>query len=156
MAGVLSGGEKVSSTTLIAMSVIFFLINLFGGSSLKYFVWYLRTLQIIIHLPFMTTQIPANVSAFFEMLVPIVTFDLLSSSRTTEKIMVFDYETQRNYETSIQDNTRDIGYSTHNSIMLLGSLWLYSLFFFFLVIVYFIMRVVPCKSEIYKKMKDFL
>lgn len=35
---------------------------IFGGGALRYFMWYLRTVQIIAHLPMLKPIVPANVN----------------------------------------------------------------------------------------------
>ena len=50
----------------------------------------IRNLQIIIHLPLFSTVLPANVMSIFKILIPIVSFDLLDSEFTTEKVLEFD------------------------------------------------------------------
>ena len=54
----------------------------------------IRNLQIIIHLPLFNTVLPGNVYSVFQILIPIVTFDLLESKYTTEKVLEFDEEKQ--------------------------------------------------------------
>ena len=38
--------------------------------------------------------IPSNVEAYFRTMIPIVTFDILESEWTTEKILNFDYDAE--------------------------------------------------------------
>ena len=63
----------------------------------------IRNLQIIIHLPMFNTILPGNVCAVFKILIPIVTFDLLDSESTTEKILEFDSERQSALKPSLRD-----------------------------------------------------
>jgi len=35
---------------------------------------------------------PANVGSFFNILIPVVSFDIFSSTYTTEKVLEFDYD----------------------------------------------------------------
>ena len=48
-------------------------------------------MQLIIHLPIMQVIVPSNVSAYFEAVVPIFTFDFLPSS-IIEFVFDFDFE----------------------------------------------------------------
>ena len=63
---------------LIIVLVMAFSLSMVSGGALQGFMWYLRSLQLIIHLPLMQTILPSNVSAFFEAIIPIVTFDILA------------------------------------------------------------------------------
>lgn len=63
---------------------------IFGGSSGKYFLWYLRTVQIVVHLPMFKTVIPGNVNDFFEIMILLLTFDILDAEWTTMLVFEFD------------------------------------------------------------------
>lgn len=85
---------------------------------------------------------PANVSRYFELVKPIVVYDFLPSESISNIIWKFDHETQRKYQSDILDQMEDLGYSSHVSILILGSLWIYiGLYFvqwvFFLTYNYF-------------------
>ena len=70
--------------------IVSFILKLFEfGEGYKYFMWYLRALQLIIHLPMLHVLVPANVSVMFEIFVPIATFDLFDADWTT--MLVFDF-----------------------------------------------------------------
>ena len=59
---------------------------------------------------------------FFNILIPVVSFDIFSSTYTTEKVLEFDYDGEED-----ESNSRmaALGYDTHTSIINLGSLCLY-------------------------------
>ena len=63
-----------------------------SDKGMDFYKWYLRSLQIIIHLPMLRIVVPGNVSEFFRYIIPIVQFDILDAEWTTELIMEFDYE----------------------------------------------------------------
>ena len=67
------------------------------------FILYLRSLQMIIHLPLMSTLKPSNVNSYFTSLVPIVQFDILDAEWTTEYVFVFDYPQHEHIEEKILD-----------------------------------------------------
>ena len=54
-----------TNTFLIIVLVITFILSMVSGGALQGFLWYLRSLQLIIHLPLLQTTLPSNVSAFF-------------------------------------------------------------------------------------------
>jgi hypothetical protein len=82
-----------SSTWLL---VVAFLFNLFAvGKGTKYYMWYLRGVQINCHLPMLSTVVPPNVSSFNENLISFVQFDILDPEWTTELLFNFDYPVQR-------------------------------------------------------------
>ena len=64
---------------------------IFGGGALKYFLWYLRTVQIVAHLPMLKPVMPANVGQFFNLMIPLLTFDILDADWTTKLVFNFDY-----------------------------------------------------------------
>jgi hypothetical protein len=59
-----------------------------------YFVMMIRSLQIILHLPILKVLVPSNVSMVFGFIIPVVMFDILDPSWTTEKVLKFDEEAQ--------------------------------------------------------------
>lgn len=78
----------------IIIPIVIFVIAfqlLIGGGALRYFIWYLRTVQIIAHLPMQKTIVPANVNHFFRLMIPLLTFDLLDSDWTTKYVFNFDF-----------------------------------------------------------------
>ena len=69
---------------------------------------------MILHLPMLRIIIPANVSAFFQIILPVVQFDLLDPEWTTELIMEFDEEPEEDFLEDISykvfDQMQDLGY----------------------------------------------
>ena len=53
---------------------------------------YIKSLQMIIHLPMLNIIVPGNVANFFKIIIPVVQFDILDSKWTTELLLDFDYE----------------------------------------------------------------
>ena len=53
-------------------------INLFFSAAFVYMVQWINSTQMIIHLPMMQIIVPANVSAYFQAILPIITFDIIS------------------------------------------------------------------------------
>jgi hypothetical protein len=83
--------ESASDLMLIFTVVLFCMSFIQNGTTSNYF-WYLRSLQLIIHTPMFQINFPANVGSFFNILIPVVSFDIFSSTYTTEKVLEFDYD----------------------------------------------------------------
>jgi ATP-dependent Zn protease len=81
---------------------------------------------------------PANVMRYFEIVKPIITFDLLPSDDIRDAIFTIDYEKQREFQKELLDQMEDLGYQTHNSIAILGSLWIYISYWVIKLAYYFI------------------
>jgi hypothetical protein len=54
-----------------------FILNLFIAGSLSRLLGFINSLQLILHLPIMNIKIPANALSFFQIMIPIVLFDVL-------------------------------------------------------------------------------
>lgn len=65
-------------------------MQLFMAGALSFMIGWINTLQIIIHLPMLKILVPANVSLFFQLVIPIVTFDVIPPEWSTEYIMEFE------------------------------------------------------------------
>jgi hypothetical protein len=78
------------------LSVLFTLIASHQDSN--YYMWYLRGMQIVCHLPMLSTPLPANVNSFYKTLVAFVQFDFLDPEWTTELIFDFDYEKHEEFQ----------------------------------------------------------
>jgi hypothetical protein len=55
-------------------------------------------------------------------MISVIMFDILDSSYTTELIFDFDEDYQRILSKKILDQVKDLGYETHNSWLILGSI----------------------------------
>ena len=73
---------KIIFIVSIAMNVIFQ-----GG--MRYYMLLIRILQLILHLPIFHIMVPGNVSMLFQILIPIVTFDIISEEKF-RSVMKFD------------------------------------------------------------------
>ena len=86
-------------------------------------------------------------------MIPIVTFDVLESEWTTEKILEFDYDNQEILaEKYITKQMQSLDYETNNSIIILGSLGVFSFVCYVLMILfgllYFLMYILR-KMELF-------
>ena len=50
---------------------------------------------MMLHLPMLHVIMPANVSEFFSLILPVAMFDIIESSYSTELIMEFDFEAEK-------------------------------------------------------------
>ena len=75
----LSAGSKAKTTMTASFSLNFFL-ELFLGLSLKKLWMLINTLQIIVHLPLLGVELPANVKFCFNSLINISNLEILPDS----------------------------------------------------------------------------
>ena len=68
------------------MLIATFAMNLVMSGAMVYMMAMVRSLQMILHLPLFKVILPGNVSMLFEIMIPIVMFDILDSSWSTELI----------------------------------------------------------------------
>ena len=93
------------------------LLAFFGGS-LKYLFIFIRSLQLIVHLPIFMTVFPANALVVIKTLFPIASYDLdLFGIDWT-----FFIKPKIMEESLINDQMLTIGYQTNNSIHNLGTI----------------------------------
>ena len=111
------------------MMLISFGVNLIMSGAASYMVGWINSLQMILHLPMLLILVPPNVSSFLSIILPIVQFDILDPSWTTDLIFEFeeeiDEEFENEFKSSVFDQMHDLGYETHNSMRLLGSLFVF-------------------------------
>jgi hypothetical protein len=89
---------------------------------MQHFIEMINSLQLIIHLPIMNIIMPANVSTFFQAIVAIVNFDILSDFGIIEMMFNFDDEQQDYNNIFMLDQMEDLGYDSHNAIVILGTM----------------------------------
>ena len=82
------------------MMVLSFLINLIMSGALGYMIGWINALQMILHLPMLMILIPANVSSFFSLILPVVQFDILDPEWTTELVFEFEEDPDESFENS--------------------------------------------------------
>jgi len=63
---------------------------LMTGKSLFYFIAWINTMQMIMHLPMLRPLLPPNVLSFIEVILPVVNFDLIEPDYSTD--LVFEFE----------------------------------------------------------------
>jgi len=52
-------------------------VNIVLASSLQFLWGMINALQIIVHIPLMSIQMPSNLLVFYQLLISVVTFDIL-------------------------------------------------------------------------------
>ena len=88
--------------------LISFSINLVLSGAMTYLVGWINALQLIIHLPMMMILIPANVSMFFSLILPIVQFDLIPPEWSYELFLTFEEEPEDvNFKTRFDSTVFD-------------------------------------------------
>jgi hypothetical protein len=126
--------SESGSSGVKGMMVISFVINLVLSGALSYMVGWINSLQLIIHLPMLMTLIPANVGSFFSLILPIVQFDLIPPEYSYELVLTFDENPDENFQhkfdISVFDQMKDLGYESHNSLRLLGSMFIFAMFYY--------------------------
>ena len=87
-------------------------------------------------------------------------FDIIDSSWTTEKIFEFDEEDLEEKSQDISDQTKDLGYETHNSVLNLGSIGIFSFLYFvkigLLLLPLNLMRRHKVANALYQKLLTFM
>ena len=64
-------GESMMMTLMFISIVMTFVFQ----GAMKYYMYMIRILQLILHLPVFIIQAPANVSAFCSIMMPVANFD---------------------------------------------------------------------------------
>ena len=73
---------------IIALGMQYF----FGFGEMKYFIQLIRALQMILHLPIIFVLVPGNIGMFYEILIPIVMFDVLENEKGYDTTLVLQYD----------------------------------------------------------------
>lgn len=101
--------------------------------------------------------IPANVAMFFNLILPIVQFDLIPPEWSYELFLTFDDEPDKefveSFEISIFDQMQDLGYDSHNSLRLLGSLFIMNVVYYARVIILY--PFILCVVKLFKIGEDY-
>ena len=108
----------------LVFSIILSIISQSKQAIRAYFIL-IRTLQLIMHLPLLQINFPANVMTFIQILIPTLNFDILETWLDWEKfnIIKFDFEGQKLFaQTKMYNQMIEIGYETPNSLILLNTL----------------------------------
>ena len=128
---------ETTETGLKSMIMILLTLSLCVAGALNYFIIFMNSFQLIIHLPIMAVVVPANAGKFFKIMCPIVTYDIIGSDVSTEKIFTFDFKGQeKNSEEIITDQLDDLGYGTTNCLLCLETIGPLILFYYIKVFIW--------------------
>ena len=117
---------EITAKVMAAMLLItLVLTSLPTGVNFRYYMWYLRSLQLVVHLPMFSVVLPPNAHRYIEGVKPIVVFDMLPMEQINDFFFTFDMAAQRILGDPILDQMKDINYGTYNSFIILGSVWVY-------------------------------
>lgn len=116
-----------------------YIMNHFRGTgNFRYFFWYLRAQHYVAHFPMFHVVFPANAMWYFEMIFPIVTFNLLPREYLAFVPFSFDMPKQREFLVkSMHDQSEDLGYDSFNAVLILGTIWLLVIIYIARVAAYF-------------------
>ena len=101
---------------------------------------WMRSMQLMIHLPIMNILMPANITSFLQDLMPFVMFDIIPPEYSTE--VMFNYDDLadlRVYLPQTLDQVEDLGYDSSNSMLLMGSVSVFLFIYVVLVMLYYIL-----------------
>jgi hypothetical protein len=120
------------------LMLVQFIVTLVASTSLSFF-WELVNSQVnYCYLPLMTVNPPGQVSFYLEILIFIVTFDPVPMDILYEVIPIFDFNQVG--EANDAPVFSRIGMEDRNIVGVLGSLFLFMLFFFVTQAIYFILN----------------
>ena len=102
---------------------------------MKFMFIMVRALQIIMHLPIIQVLFPANIMIIIRALFPTIGFDIMDSVLEWEEqgVIQFNFEKHDSIKDTVFNQLVDIGYDSFNSIMMLQTLAVIVLFYFFQV-----------------------
>lgn len=87
-------------------------------------------------------------------MIPLLTFDMLDSDWTTKYVFNFDFEWHE--EHILKNNQQQLellGYETYNSVLVLGSLWVYACFYFSMLILFYVLKCITDNKKRRRKLK---
>jgi hypothetical protein len=114
-----------------------FVLNIFIAGSLNQLLAFINSLQLILHLPIMNLKIPANALSFFQIVLPIVLFDILENIEYIENIFG-----QQNEDSIVLDQMKQLGYENSNTILNLKTIFVLMIFYFLKLIFLFIIIII--------------
>lgn len=104
--------------------VMSFVMNIFVAGSFQLILGLVNTLQLVLHLPIMSVVFPGNVISFFEILIPVVMFDLLEKVELVQQFFPDSADDAEKLQ-GIINQMSDIGYDSYNPILNLGTIALF-------------------------------
>jgi hypothetical protein len=150
-------GVTDSAKSAMDVSLVFNLLTNIAFSSSMYLLWGLiNTLQMILYLPMIGVNFPANVKFLYSILIPVACMDLIPREYTTD--LIFDISEDE--DSPYNDILEELGYETHSSILNLGSIFTYFLLFVSGSLLMLVLKLTGMRSRkirhAYKYLKDIL
>ena len=98
---------------------------------------------------------PGNVNMIFSIIIPIAMFDVLDQDISIDNVIKFDNEAQEEAilknEGSVFDQMADLGYDTHNAVLMLGSMGIFVLLYYFKLLIN--LAFMPIKNKKLQKLR---
>jgi hypothetical protein len=144
------------SKSMEASVVVVFIQSFFMQLGFSYFWGLINTLQLILYMPLLKVHMPKNVKLFYGILLPIANFELIPPEYSTELVLDISSSEDEPYS----DVLEEMGYETHNSLLNMGSLFVYFCAFTvglaLMIILKALNTVFPSEigSKLYFKLKD--
>ena len=111
---------------------------------------------MILYLPLINDDFPANVKFFYGILLPLSSMDIIPPEISTE--LIFNISSDQDF--AYNDILEEMGYDTHNSLLNLGSLFLYMCLFSsglaIMAVLKILKTICPCIftiRQLYRKLK---
>ena len=77
------------------MTILFvwgLLMNFFLSGGIRYMLSLFRSLQMIFHFPLMRIIFPGNLASFYEIMIPLIMFDILENDYGLDATAVFTFD----------------------------------------------------------------
>ena len=113
-----------TNTSLKYIFIIALMFNVFMNEKMmKYMMFLIRPLQLILHMPLFRIVLPSNFSMLNNIIAPIMMFDILSNDKGWDVSLVLEYDESQG-AASIMDQMKNIGYTSNNCSNNLGTMYL--------------------------------
>jgi len=122
----------------MGMLVAAIVMNLMMQGAMMWMILFINSLQMIVHLPMMQVILPANVAEFYGFLIPIAMFDVVEVFFAEDIPLEFDHDGQESLNNKLLDQMQDLGYDSHNSVLNLGTIAVFSFIYYVRVLFYFL------------------
>ena len=112
---------------------------------IKYMMFLIRPLQLILHLPLFRVVMPSNFVMLNSIIAPIMMFDVLDNDFDIDINLIMSYDENQKNGPNILDQMKNIGYEDSNCSKNLGTMY-------FFIVLYFIQVVFTVFLAIFKKL----
>ena len=90
--------QDSAETAEFGMLILFlfiFLMHQFLAGGLKYMLSLFRSLQMIFHFPLMQIILPGNLASFYEIMIPLIMFDILENDYGWDATAIFTFDDEK-------------------------------------------------------------